>query len=199
MFKETKTKTPKGICSKVGHCSRLCRWSPSHADPIPTLHHPPDPSALLLALQTELKLLIRNGSMPLNPLSTLLLSARYQKMSCTYSGQVTYLTSSTFQEKCPILHCNQSWGRQCSPWPRCPMLRLAPSSGPDFTVMFDFTNTIASRKVGSVLQMAWEKQPLLSAAFVMLNIHPSISPSLPTTAQSSVLWVSGLSISDVGS
>lgn len=79
------------------------------------------------------------------------------------------------------------------------MLRLAPSSGPDFTVTFDFTNTIASRKLGSVLRMAWEKQPLLSAAFVMLNIHPSISPSLPTTAQSSVLWVSGLSISDVGS
>lgn len=43
MFKETKTKTPKGICSKVGHCSRLCRWPPSHPDPKPTLPSPTRP------------------------------------------------------------------------------------------------------------------------------------------------------------
>lgn len=44
MFKETKTKTPKHVCSNAGHCSRLCRWSPSHTGHKPTL---PSPTRLL--------------------------------------------------------------------------------------------------------------------------------------------------------
>lgn len=84
---------------------------------------------------------------------------------------------------CAILHWNQSWER-CfisSHAATCTVLRSRFYCHIWFHKHYAGLSS-ASHKLGSILQMAWEKQPQLSGAFVIITGHrglPPPSPSIP--------------------